>query len=934
VGNLGIIGLTSQSHLSICSRSCTDCEFIPAVLDLLYARPLPMSKPAPDQSLLYLMLRAQQFAKQGSGESGYAMMLVSIVTVMMLSLLTAYLTISNISRAATNAYTESNSTFYAAESGLNQRSDAVRQKFVGYATPTGVSPGAVAGTVAGPENIANCLDTDTTNDGSGDFACQTLVLNYQQSTGASGGKSADGKSDTVTSYNNKIKYNAYTFTSDRTNYADPVNKIPQVQPIPSGQVYAGLSAQEYRYTIYSMATSKQSTDLDARATTVLEMTFKNRVIPLFQFAAFYDGDLEMNSTSQMNINGRVHTNGNFYSQPTPVKKSKGVALATTRLLAPLTAAGSIYNRVDSSSILRFGDTEVLISGDPNNPTAASNDYEYFPEYEPGRTSPLTAAEIAIFKGKVLDGAAGAAQLKVPLPGFLRKRDKDNQISEYYGKADLRLEMVPKRAAGIVPFNFSAIKDGGSGESCSGFDVLTSKQGASLKCTALSEGQLRSLQQPVMVKVVSDEERARFCPSLTNNYNPSSGGDGQTLRALQVAIAAQNTPTLFSQLSLPLDNSANENINKIASGLQSSLDTGKSPVQLAAEKGGCFLPAPIQVLTGSGPANTNYNWQSGYYERREQRWIGMLQTNLASLTVWNRDGLYVDRDNSFTTNDATTTSQNTAAFNSGSPSTTYDTNNLLFIRAAAKATAPTGSFQKLGLGSVDTTEGGLVLHATVSDDFDGNGTADITVDSADNLRSYTDGKRKSSYGFAVTGGADLPGALTVVTDRGLFVQGDYNNFGGNPARQPASLVGDTITTLSNSCLDANTTRINCGILTGQNLATATSMNAAFLSFTNASDGNIGTDGFGVVQEYSGGLNNYMRMVENWAGRNFNYTGSFVSLGEPQEFSGDYQSGGSAGYYNVPNRNFGFDTNFNAFDKLPPLTPKVIYLQQETFKRSYR
>jgi hypothetical protein len=38
--------------------------------------------------------------------------------------------------------------------------------------------------------------------------------------------------------------------------------------------------------------------------------------------------------------------------------------------------------------------------------------------------------------------------------------------------------------------------------------------------------------------------------------------------------------------------------------------------------------------------------------------------------------------------------------------------------------------------------------------------------------------------------------------------------------------------------------------------------------------------------------------------------------------------------VPIRNFRYDVDFNAFDRLPPLTPKVIYLQQETFKRSYK
>jgi hypothetical protein len=895
-----------------------------------------MSKLDPSLHLLYWLLRVQHLAKKESSESGYAMVLVSIVTVMMFSLLAAYLTITNITKSATNAYTESNSNFYIAESGLNQRSNAIRQKFVNYATPEGISPGAVAGKIAGPENMAACIADNPANWGSGDFACQRVQPKYKQLAGAKLTQGANGNALNTTDYSNNINYTTYTFTSDRTTYADLVRKIPQVQPIPPGQVYAGLNAQEYRYTVYSTATSKQTKDLDARATTVLEMTFKNRVIPLFQFAAFYDGDLEMNSTSQMNINGRVHTNGNFYSQPTPVAKKKGADIANTRLLAPLTVAGSIYNRVDASSILRFGDTEVLISGDPNNPTAPGNDYEYFPDYIASRKTPLTPVEIAKFKGKVADGVAGATKLEIPQPGFLRKRDKDGSIGDYYGKADLRLEMVPKRGAGNVPFNFTAIKNGGVGGSCSGFDLSTSRQG-SLNCTALTEGQLRSLQQPVMVKVLTDEERTRFCtnPSGTALYNPA---DGQALRALQVAIAAQNDPVTLSQLDLAMSHGDNAGISNIGNSLTAL--TGQSPVKIAAAKGGCFLPAPIQTLTGSGTANPNYyNWQSSYFDRRENRWIGMLQTNINSLTVWNRDGLYVDRDNSLTTKDPTTAAQNNAAFNGGSPSSTYDTNNLLFIRAAAKTTAPTGSFQKLGLGSADTTEGGLVLHATVSDDLDGNGTDDLTVDSADNLRNYIEGKRKSSYGFAISDGNDLPGSLTVVSDRGLYVQGDYNNIGATPtvpislARQPASLIGDTIAILSNSCLDANA-RINCGITAGQNIATVTTVNAAFLSFTDASDGNIGDDGAGGIKDYSGGLNNYMRMVENWAGKNFNYTGSFVSLGEPQEFSGDYRSGGSAGYYNVPNRNFNYDLNFNAFDRLPPLTPNVVYLQQETFKRSYK
>jgi hypothetical protein len=875
------------------------------------------------------------------------MMLTSVMTVLMFSLLAAYLTITNLTRSATNAYTEANSSFYIAESGLNKRADAVRQKFDNYATPSGVSPGYVAGTIAGPQNMADCINPASTNKGSGDFVCQTLDLNYKQSTGTRIDRGASGNSITATDYNNDIKYTAHTFVSDRTTYADPVRKIPQVQLIPAGQVYAGLNAQEYRYTVYSTATSKQSGDLDARATTILEMTFKDRVIPLFQFAAFYNGDLEMNSTSQMDINGRVHTNRNLYIQPTP-----NGTTASTRLLSQVTAANVIYNRVDASDINRHGITNVLLTGDPNNPNATTNVYEPFPAFDATRETPLTTLELAAFQRKVLDGATGATTLTIPEPGFLRKRDPSGDIGEYYGKADLRLEMVPKRAAGNVPFNFAAIRSGGTGGSCSSFEIYAGRQGT-INCNQLNEGQRRSLQQPVMAKVVTTNERDRFCPTLTHIHDASKSSERKVLRALQVAISAQNTPVSLAQLGLPLSNAANatgtNSISAIATSLNPSLATAKTPIELAAAEGGCFLPAPIQLLTGTGSGtNANYSWESNYFDRREERWIGMLQTNIASLTVWNRDGLYVGRDDAIATNDDTTTAQQNATFNGGNDLAAYDTKDLLFVRAGANATAPVGSFQRLGLGAADNTEGGLLFHATVNDDFNDDGTADITVDPVDKLRNYADGKKKSSYGFAFSNGADLPGPLTVVTDRALYVQGDYNNFAANAGKQPAALIGDTITVLSNNCIDGSTKMINCGVITATQVATVTSVNAAFLSYTDTSNGNIGSSGYPGTHQYSGGLNNYMRMVEDWGGINFNYSGSFVSLGTPQEYSGAYRSGSSnnnafapvapgatgVSYYDVPIRNFNYETDFNAFDKLPPLTPKVIYLQQETFKRSYK
>ena len=114
------------------------------------------------------------------------------------------------------------------------------------------------------------------------------------------------------------------------------------------------------------------------------------------------------------------------------------------------------------------------------------------------------------------------------------------------------------------------------------------------------------------------------------------------------------------------------------------------------------------------------------------------------------------------------------------------------------------------------------------------------------------------------------------------------------------------------------------------AQTTSVNAAFLSFTNQSRGNLGVNRNykGTWLNYSGGLNNYMRFVEDWSGQTFNYNGSMVSLGTPLEFSGWFRSGSKPdSYFSPPNRNFTYDTSFNAFPSLPPMTPNTVRLTKK-------
>ena len=171
----------------------------------------------------------------------------------------------------------------------------------------------------------------------------------------------------------------------------------------------------------------------------------------------------------------------------------------------------------------------------------------------------------------------------------------------------------------------------------------------------------------------------------------------------------------------------------------------------------------------------------------------------------------------------------------------------------------------------------------------------------------------------------------------------------PAREkrPASFLGDSMTILSNRCYDANYTVAAC--LTASNTAlqvagTATArvtvVRAAILSGTEST-----VLAGGALSERGAALNNHIRMLENWytpvtAGlphKTFKYRGSFVSKGLQTEFNGQYRGGGGNGfgndYYGIPNRDFGFDNDFNRVDGLPPLTPRVTYLTQQVFKRDY-
>ncbi|MCH8145575.1 MAG: hypothetical protein IIA55_12730 [Gemmatimonadetes bacterium] len=173
------------------------------------------------------------------------------------------------------------------------------------------------------------------------------------------------------------------------------------------------------------------------------------------------------------------------------------------------------------------------------------------------------------------------------------------------------------------------------------------------------------------------------------------------------------------------------------------------------------------------------------------------------------------------------------------------------------------------------------------------------------------------------GRALGNPITIATDRPLYVQGDYNTDGW----QPASFVGDAISLLSNSWNDrdhedptivrpnASNTTFYGAILAGH-------------SATPCDHEDVGCPG-GYTDFYGGGIENYPRFLESWSNRTLKYVGALVSIHISQHAVGTW----SGRPYRPPRRDWSFDVRFENPQNLPPGTPVVGNIIHTAFRPVY-
>ncbi len=197
-------------------------------------------------------------------QTGFALVVVLSLVIVLGSLLIAYFTLTGMELSSSKSSISSTDAFYAAEAGLNLRAKEIRQTFEGFNRPNGDSP----------DGYEDCLNG---SGGSGDFICESRT-------------------------DLSPKHEVLTYVIDKTQGGDP-----ELVRIPVGDNFAGLLAQEYQYTTYGVSVNKE--DLPEA---ILGLVFKSRVVPMFQFFAFYNADFTMHPGPQMQGFGPIHVNGDAF----------------------------------------------------------------------------------------------------------------------------------------------------------------------------------------------------------------------------------------------------------------------------------------------------------------------------------------------------------------------------------------------------------------------------------------------------------------------------------------------------------------------------------------------------------------------------------------------------------------------------------------------
>lgn len=363
----------------------------------------------------------------------------------------------------------------------------------------------------------------------------------------------------------------------------------------------------------------------------------------------------------------------------------------------------------------------------------------------------------------------------------------------------------------------------------------------------------------------------------------------------------------------------------------------------------YLPFGWNVSLGTGANN------SGYHEIIERPAASPSPDPLAAIRYYNQAGYRIVIDSA---GGVTVKSVSTTGVATDVPSATYNTfvgnngqgsNTTILKQNMPLYDAREGAAVKVtnvDISKLVTAVSGLAGWTGLLYLADAGGTtynADGTVKTAGTAASVTVNNVTTSTtkrAFRLLSGSNLPSpGLTIVSENPIYIQGNYNTGYFPPSnsgtytsptgtiasngtgtayvRVPAAIVADAVTVLSNGWLDSASSTTSP---TSRAATANITINAALVS------GNVPSNG----TSYSGGGENFTRLLEDWSTKTFCYYGSIMQLFGSRQAMGPW-----TGTNYVAPQTTAWYYDYSTFsDSAPPgYLTIAAYLQQQRWYQVY-
>ena len=698
-----------------------------------------------------------------------------------------------------------------------------------------------------------------------------------------------------------------------TYYVDPNDYNNQFDPLKGSWVF--------RRDVVVIARATVQPPSGAPITHYMNETISVRGAPLFAYAIFYNGDLEIFPGAQMDIFGPVHSNGNIWAAGS---NSGGV-----NFHGPVSCAGNIFHAwMNSSSAAQGSGGETL----GQTPTT-------FPSTTGTQVNMKATSANTSWKDSTMGASYGVsggtpgnptANPVVNPTGVFALLNAAINTSFIQNAATTWGGNLHTSANGVLPYNpvsFNQVI--GAGPTYPNPSVMIDPPSPPPTTDpyytgkAAVESEKKSMQAGLYIKVVADGTGT----ATLSLYGPANSAPAGTPAAqigpngglllnppTNVANALSSaTPPLVAYLPF-------RRVKKVVT-LSGSTYTTAYTV-LKPDNTVDTTRTKASTTSGSGSTGTTYaiytdtntgSFGYGMYDQR--RGLATASTTASTL---NADGQVdlVQIDMRAVKALVTSMSSNTA-----------DANAITYTDPVTSTTQVWNNTNAVASGIISATQ------PAGAEAMPWNGAVYIDIQAPNSGTSHQTTSVRLVNGAVANGSSLLPSygpngiGLSVATNAPLYVLGHFNADGtvtstsaatpddgkdgsaGNTSKEsPVSLASDAITILSPGWSDANSLNLNPAASGNTEIA------AALLTgyvVTNSSAS-------------SGGAHNFPRFLENWGSNIVAFRGSMVAMFNSRIANQPW----STAYYGAPGRQWGFDSLFKN-GTFPPFSPKVMSYRRVDF-----